>query len=332
MKKYDFYQPHLLRTLTIDSAKHPRGRPHLSAASGLVRVGKFWFLIADDELELAFFDGTTETSPIDLHAMLSGSLPDDKTERKKRKPDFEVLFNIEPQDEIPMLKNGALLVLGSGSKENTRERGVLLRFAAPPIVQSAHDELEPFEFFQPIELDLQALYAPLASHFSDLNIEGGFVFGDVVKLLQRGNQSGQTSACIEYDKFQFFHWLTRESKTAPDPLRIDSLTFDSVRSVPLSITDGAAVNEQLWVATVVAENTRDSYHDGACLASALVLLDQSNGVIATLLLQGAPKVEGICAQASSAEIKFTMVTDPDDPNVASQMLQLVIGPLNRSFQ
>lgn len=37
-------------------------------------------------------------------------------------------------------------------------------------------------------------------------------------------------------------------------------------------------------------------------------------------LQGAPKVEGIAVQAEGDDWPVTMVTDPDDPAIASQLL------------
>jgi hypothetical protein len=39
------------------------------------------------------------------------------------------------------------------------------------------------------------------------------------------------------------------------------------------------------------------------------------------LLAGAPKVEGIAAQAQGSDWVFTLVTDPDDPKTPSQWLQ-----------
>ena len=40
------------------------------------------------------------------------------------------------------------------------------------------------------------------------------------------------------------------------------------------------------------------------------------------LLEGAPKVEGIAVLMDAADWVFTLVTDPDDPAVASQLLQV----------
>ena len=44
--------PHFVRTLALDPTQHPRGQPHLSAASGLVRVRQRLYVVADDELHL----------------------------------------------------------------------------------------------------------------------------------------------------------------------------------------------------------------------------------------------------------------------------------------
>ena len=45
-----------LRTLTLAPAQHPKGLAHMSAASGLVRVLRRLYVVADDELHLGLFD------------------------------------------------------------------------------------------------------------------------------------------------------------------------------------------------------------------------------------------------------------------------------------
>ena len=76
----------------------------------------------------------------------------------------------------------------------------------------------------------------------------------------------------------------------------------------------------LWCA--VAEATDNSYQDGRCVASAIGIVAPDGQMRQLHLLQGAPKVEGIAAQWVGNSWQFTMVTDPDDPAVASQMLQV----------
>ena len=70
------------------SAPTSAGRPaHLSAASGLVRAGRFLYVVADDELHLGVFHAA-ETTPGHLVRLFPGELPATAAERKARKPDL----------------------------------------------------------------------------------------------------------------------------------------------------------------------------------------------------------------------------------------------------
>jgi hypothetical protein len=92
-----------------------------------------------------------------------------------------------------------------------------------------------------------------------------------------------------------------------------------VDGVPLTITDAAALGNGVWVFSAVAENTPDSYQDGACVASAIGMVS-ADGVVQQLhLLQGAPKVEGIVVQPDGLQRKVWMVTDADNPDSAAQL-------------
>src|SRR5688572_28322358 len=91
-------------------------RKHLSAASGLVRIGPFLYVIADDELHLGVFR-LEPSIPGTRVRLFAGELPVAKEERKALKPDFEALMLIPARPEFP---TGAMLALGSGSRPNRR--------------------------------------------------------------------------------------------------------------------------------------------------------------------------------------------------------------------
>ena len=55
------------RKLSLAPGSHPRGVPFLSAASGLVRVGDRFYVIADDELHLGVFT-VGDAAPLALGA------------------------------------------------------------------------------------------------------------------------------------------------------------------------------------------------------------------------------------------------------------------------
>ncbi len=303
-------RPHLLREIKLDPREHPRGQAHLSACSGLVQLGERWYAVADDEHHLAAF-GSAPDEPVALIRIFDGDLPDDVKKRKKRKPDLEVLALLPPDSRFI---HGALLALGSGSKAETRDRGALFSLKRDGTPKS------------PTQINLAPLYAPLRAAFEDLNIEGGFLFGDTFRLLQRGNKGESPSACITYAGHAMLKWLALETEIVPPILQINTIDLGSIDGVPLSITDAAPVagNAGLWVVSAAAENTDDSFIDGPCVASAIAFLDNDHKVLALHALDGAPKVEGIVATVAAGRVTLTMVTDADDPMRPSEMLRVTV--------
>jgi hypothetical protein len=289
-----------LRNLALDPTQHPHGQAHLSAASGLVRVRQRWYVVADDELHLGVFDDNP--APGTLVRLLEGDLPRDKGKRKKAKPDLETLAQLPP---LPGCPAGALLALGSGSKPQ-RETGVLVGLDVQGVPNG-----------RMASLDL----APLRKRFSDLNIEGAFVLSGDLVLLHRGNQGDARSACIRFDWNMIAPWLAGLQPQPPSVKSVQLLVLGDVAGVPLSLTDGTALQGGAWAFCAVAESTDDSYHDGACVGSAIGIVAPEGQLRQLHLLAGAPKVEGIAAQAQGSDWVFTLVTDPDDPKTSSQMLQ-----------
>jgi hypothetical protein len=284
--------PRFVRKLDVDAKVHPRGQGHLSSASGLVLAQGRLYTVADDEHHLGVFD-PARAGPVQLLRLRAGDLPPEKHERKKRKPDTEALV---------ALPGGRLLALGSGSKPN-RRRGFLLLLD---------------DGAAPREIDLSPLYVPLAEHFADLNIEGAFVQGASLHLLQRGNKGDARNACIAWPLAAFEQWLAGRAD-APAPSGIVPLALGGVAGVPLGVTDGAALPGGGWVFSAVAEDTENSYADGACSASAIGWTDASGGLAGLAMLEGAPKVEGIALDGQGG---LWMVTDADDPEQPSQLLAL----------
>jgi hypothetical protein len=294
-----------LRDLTVDPATHPRGQPHLSATSGLVRAGAWLYLVSDDEHHLGAFQAASE-APLLLYRFLDGDLPQDKGERKRLKPDLEALALLPPSSGQP---HGALLALGSGSRHN-RRRGWCL---------DLDGEGRPAGRARPCELDTG--YQALQERFADLNIEGAFVAGEVLRLLQRANRGSPVNASIEYPLAEVQAWLAGRRAAPPQALRVQQLQLGELGGVPLGITDGAALPGGGWIFSAVAEDTADSFDDGACAGSAIGWIDDEGRVQRLEALAGGPKVEGIALAGD----RLLMVTDSDDPAVASQLLALELG-------
>lgn len=312
--------PDLVRELTLDPRDHPQGKAWLSAASSLVLVGNNAYVIADDELHLGCFTlgsadaSTSSLQPVQLRRLLAGKLPRDKGKRKKAKPDFESLCLLPP---LPAFPNGALLALGSGSKVN-RCTALLL-----PLLASGDFSGEKTLF------DLTDLYLPLRQHFGDLNIEGAFVSAGAIHLLQRGNKNKHESARISYEWKDFSAWLQGKRPAVPVANSIQPVLLPDSNGVPFSITDATELEDGTeagqWLFCAVAEDTGDSYQDGACVASVVGIADSKGLVRSLYYLQGNPKVEGIAAlkgDSATAELELLLVTDADDPDIASRLLRV----------
>src|SRR5262245_37419876 len=110
-------KPTLIQELTLP-ASGSKGPHWLSAASGLVCVDQYVYVVADDELHLHRFALTSPRGQLTAETPLrlfDGELPADPAERKSAKPDLESLALLPPTTGLP---HGALLTLGSGSKPN----------------------------------------------------------------------------------------------------------------------------------------------------------------------------------------------------------------------
>lgn len=308
-------QPTVLGPLLVNPKHHPHGQPHLSAASGLVRLRQRLYVVADDELHLGIFNDCTVTGQAlgkgQLLRLLEGDLPSKMEKRKKAKPDLETLAFLPA---LVGFEAGALLALGSGSKPN-RQTGVLV----------ALEELgTPSGHIATV--DLAALYAPLRAQFADLNIEGIFMSHDdgELILLHRGNKGDARSACIRYYWPHIAPWLAGQHTQPPGATSVQLLQLGSLQGVPLSPTDGAALPGGAWVFSAVAEATNDSMQDGACVGSAVGIVGPDGHVRRMHLLQDGPKAEGIAVQAKGQDWELTLVTDPDNPEVASQLLRVLL--------
>src|SRR5262249_33161710 len=98
---------HAIRMITLtkvrqlDLSATAPGRPlNLSAASGLVCLNSFNYVVADDELHLGVF-GANSSEPGHLIRLFEGELPDCKAARKKQKADFEALTLLPSYGNYP---------------------------------------------------------------------------------------------------------------------------------------------------------------------------------------------------------------------------------------
>jgi hypothetical protein len=297
-----------LRELDL-SAAPARGRPlHLSAASGLVCVESYIYVIADDELHLGVFPATG-SEPGHLIRLFEGVLPDGKKERKKSKPDLEGLTLLPPDERYPY---GALFAVGSGSRHNRRLGALLGLDARGAVVGSAE------------VVDLTAIMRPLEEEFEALNIEGVVVGGEHLRLLQRGNKRHGRNAIISFALADLLDALRAGKVSAIRPSSIDAFDLGELCGIPLSFTDGAALPDGTIVFTAVAEDTDDLYDDGACAGAAIGMIDR-DGVLRTVDPLDKPhKVEGLHARVVGETMELLLVTDADDPSVIASLYAAAI--------
>ena len=285
-----------LRALSLDPQAHPRGQPHLSAASGLVCAHGRAYVIGDDEHHLAVF--RDRASPGELLRVVAGDLPASKGARKRRKPDFETLVHL-PDEAL-------LLALGSGSRTN-RDRGVAVGLSANG-VPAAGTRL----------FDLAPVYEALRARLGSINIEGAFVLGDELVLLQRG-QAGQASMSLHY-RLREWRGVIEGHDAALQPHALRPFDLGAIDGVCLAFTDGAALPGGGWVFTAVAEDSDSSYADGPCRGSAVGVVAADGMLLSMRRLIGGNKVEGIAVRVDGNGTALFMVTDADDPAQASWLL------------
>lgn len=299
--------PVVLRDLRLLPGAHPREQAHLSAASGLVRAGRYLHVVADDEHHLATLDLKASGSELQLFRFRAGDLPVDAHERKRLKPDLEALAMLPPAPGWP---HGALLALGSGSRPQRQQAFWVALDEDGRVTPPAR------------AVDLSLLHAPLRERFADLNIEGAFVSEGRLNLLQRANQRQPLNACLAYELAAVTAWI---SEGAPPPalLQCTCIELGTVDGIAYGWTDGAAWPGGGWVFTAVAEDTADSYADGRCAGSAVGWVSAAGDLLDLQVLEGAPKVEGIAVTEDST---LLLVTDADDPDSPSRLYELRVSP------
>lgn len=273
-----------LRPLTL-----ARGA-HVSAASGLVCAdGRVW-VIADDLLHLACFRSLG--APGRVQRLLPGRLPAAAAARKAAKPDFECLF----------AWRGGLVALGSGSRPQ-RETGVWITSRGVR------------------RFDLAPVYGPLRERLGAINIEGAFAQDGQWVLLQRGVAGDAPNAVARWP-VDVLERLIAGTLDAAAPRALRAMPLGALDGVALAFTDGTALDEGHWLFTAAAEDTRDSYLDGACRGSVVGLVDPGGHVQMQRRLPGRAKAEGIAAQRlGDGSLCLALVTDADDPAQPAWLLR-----------
>ena len=286
-------------------APRPGQPAHLSAASGLVRVGSMLYVVADDEVHLGAFPLAGD-HPGHLIRMIDGELPAGLAERKEVKPDFEALTRLAPFDQYAY---GALLALASGSRKQ-RRRAALLALDERGVNAGSVRVIDAARMFEELDGELD-----------DLNIEGAAVSGDRLLLMHRGNKSHPDNAVIGFDLCAVLTSLASDDSLARFPiLSLRHYDLGAVEGIPLCFTDAAALPDGRLVFSAVAEDTSDNYGDGPCVAAAIGMIGTDGEILALDYFDTVCKVEGVHAERDGHVIRLWLVTDADDATVPAMLL------------
>ena len=293
-----------IRELTITPGSAPHHPAYLSAASGLVCVHSWIYVVADDEHHLGVFrrDGH---APGDLFRLVDGELPSGRKARKKQKPDFEVLLKLPA---FGGYSDGALLAVASGSRPN-RQTGVIIGLDSTGALQG-----------EPKNVDLSCIFAPLDRNFEALNIEGAVALGSELLLFQRGNKKNSANAIIRFPLAAFLEALGGKAPAPLDPLSTRTYDLGGINGVPLCFTDAAALSHGDIVFSAAAEDTDDAYTDGLSAGSALGLLGADGACRWIRKLSYPFKIEGLDVRRDGEGVQILMVTDADDRGAPAKLL------------
>lgn len=290
-----------IKKLMLAQGSHADRHPHLSAASGLVQVGPWLYVVADDELHLGQFllEGNT---PGVLHRSFEGDLPLEHEERKAAKPDIEAL-TLLPNFLLPGTSDkthSVLLAPGSGSKKNRHSSALIPLDKTGNIIGD------------PTVIELENFYDFLKGEIGKINIEGAAIVGNHIFLFQRGNKKNKLNASIKIALDDFYQILLKPDKKLKPPIHISPYDLGLIDQVPLCFTDATSLANGNIIFTASAENTSDSHLDGQCMGSAIGMIDHKGKLIMLEPVDKTVKLEGIAADATGNTIELLLVTDADD--------------------
>ncbi|MEK7858149.1 MAG: hypothetical protein AAB320_03325 [Elusimicrobiota bacterium] len=268
----------------------------LCAGSGLARVrGGFW-AVADDLNHLVRIpDGAASGRG---YRLFSGEPPSDAARRKRVKKDIESLID---------LGGGRLIAFPSGSKDR-RCRGSLITLDGRG------------GFVRATEIDFRPLMRILADKIPDLNIEGGFVSGSRLILLQRGNGRSGLNARVKLRLKGFLRGLQGRWRRSALRLKIKRAPLGSLGGVALSFTDGFFHDGVAYFAAA-AEAGKDTCLDGRIAGSVVGMLPRRGKPVVLARLKG-EKIEGLALKSEKdGLLEVCAVTDADDPRRPSRLLR-----------
>ncbi len=272
----------------------------IAAASALLRVRDHILVLSDDERQMAIFEEGSD-EPGRLIKVIEGDTPSSSDERADNKPDFECMALLGP---FGRFEHGAVLGLASGSKPD-RDKATLLTLA---------EDGTPEAGFEAV--DLGPLYDRLRSDIDDLNIEGSSVVGDVFRLMQRGNGPQGRNGRVDLDLAAV---CTALDDGAPLPAEavqtIEFYDLGQMKGVPLCFSDASPLADG-WMAFIASAEVEGGY-----VGSSIGVMDGAGAIVMNEPVDHALKLEGLSARVDNDEIHLLMVSDADDPDLPSPLME-----------
>jgi hypothetical protein len=281
------------------------------AASAVAPFGDGWLIVQDDATHAAWWRPGSITrirvvEPVDGAEVFSSAAG-----TKHLKPDFEAACAVSVHG------THGVLLLGSGSTA-ARMRASLVTFTAA----------EPAFTVAALDAVYHKIAAALGLREDQLNLEGACRVGDRLRWFQRGNAAaGVPTACVDVGLPALLAAVTGNGDAGQvevtAPRRYD---LGAVGGVALAVTCAVALADGRVLVSAAAEDTPNPVDDGAVVAAALALLDDT-GVVDVVTLPDvggrAAKVEGLAVREVTGDgIRILGVVDADDPTVPSHQLAL----------
>lgn len=294
-----------VRALKLAEPAGPDDSRRVQAASGLVIVDGTLYVVSDDQLYLASFPNMGRDAGR-VVPLLEGHLSKDTKERKEDKPDLE---SLSPLDAFDRFSNGGLVTVGSGSSDK-RIHGAFAAFAGDGSIEEV------------VMLDARPLLEALHERLPGLNLEGTAVTGEVLRVLQRGNEEGSVNAHIDLDLSLLQDQISKGGPLTGDLiLDIHEHELGQMRGVRLCFSDADTLPDQRIVFSASAEPD-DGDGDGSSLGSSIGLMSPDGEVLELEPIDVQVKVEGLAVIVEEDSIQAYMVTDEDDPDIPTDLWRL----------
>lgn len=287
-----------LRDLTLAKPLSEGRGAYVTAASGIVKSGDTFYVVADDELHL--FSFTLQDTHLTPHALLEGELPADAKKRKDEKPDFESLVLMGATDWPP---HGGLLAWPSASSVNRMKAAVLPFEKDGKLASTA------------VSVNILPLAYRLQPETKELNMEGVLLRDGKVFLFQRGNSKKGKNGLAEMSLASWQKGM--KSADWEGKLKFESVKLGTLSGVDLTMTD-AVWSKYGLLALASAEDTESAFADGTVYGSVLVRLV---GNKAEILAKFDPvaKLEGLAVEENGDGVDLYLVEDADNPEIPSRL-------------